>query len=111
MVCNKCRKVGHYAKCYKTKLTQKSDNHKDHSRQNLHLEQTLNRVSHSPSVPKEHENIFVDEVYSDNDEYLFAVKYLFKDQVFETRENFITIAKIANQNVATLVDAGEMSPL
>ena len=83
-VCNKCKKVGHYAKCCKTKLTQKSDNHKGNSRQNPHPEQTLNRVTHSPSVPKEDKNIFVDEVYSDNDEYQFAVKDLFKDQVFET---------------------------
>ena len=89
-----------------TKLTQKSDNHKDNSRQNPHTEQTLNRVTHSPSVPKEHKNIFVDEVYSDNDEYLFAVKDLFKDQVFETRKNYITTVKIANQNVAALVDTG-----
>ena len=43
-------------------------------------------------------------MYSDNDKYLFAVKDLFKDQVFETRENFITTVKIANQNVAALVD-------
>ena len=105
-VFNKSKKVGHYVKCCKTKLTQKNDNHKDNSRQNPHPEQTLNRVTHSPSVPKEHKNIFVDEVYSDNDEYLFAVKDLFKDQVFETRENFITTVKIANQNVAALVYTG-----
>ena len=69
-VCNKCKKVGHYAKCSKTKLTQESENHKDNSRQNTHPGQTLNRTTHSPSVPKGHENNFVDEVYSDNDEYL-----------------------------------------
>ena len=57
-----------------------------------------------PSVPKEHENNFVDEVLSDNDEYLFAVEDLFKDQVFETQEN----VKIANQNVAALVDIGAL---
>ena len=28
------------------------------------------------------------------------------DQIFETRENFITTVKIANQNVAALVDTG-----
>ena len=105
-VCNKCKKVGHYAKCCNTKLTQKSENHKDNSRQNLHPEQILNRVTHLPSVPEEHKNIFVDEVYSDNDEYLFAVKDLFKDQVFKTQENFITTVKIANKNVATLVHTG-----
>ena len=105
-VCNKCKKVGHYAKCCKTKLKQKSDNHNDNSRQNLYPEQTLKRVTHSPSVPKERKNIFVDEVYSDNEEYLFAAKDLFKDRVFETRENFITKVKIVNQNVAALVDTG-----
>ena len=99
-VCNKCKKVGHYAKCCKTKLIQKSDNHKDNSRQNLHP------VTHSPLVHKEHKNIFVDEVYSGNDKYRFAVKGLFKDRVFETRENFIITVKIANQNVAALVDTG-----
>ena len=77
------------------KLTQKSDNHKDNSRKNLHPGQTLNRITHSPSVPQGHENNFVHEVYSDNDEYLFSVKDLFKDQVFETRENFIATVKIA----------------
>ena len=105
-VCNECKKVGHYAKCCKTKLIQKSDNHKDNSRQNPHPEQTLNRVTHSRLVPKEHKNIFVDEVYSGNDEYRFAFKGLFKDRVFETRENFIATVKIANQNVAALVDTG-----
>ena len=105
-VCNKCKKIGHYTKCCKRNLTQKSDNHKDNNKKNLHPEQTLNRVTQSPSVPKEHKNIFVDEVYSDNDEYLFAVKDLLKDQVFKTRENFITTVKIANQNVAALVDTG-----
>ena len=45
-------------------------------------------------------------MYSHNDEYLFAVKDWFKDQVFETRENFITTVKIANQNAAALVDTG-----
>ena len=53
-VYNKCKKVGHYAKCCKTKLTQKSDSHKDNSRQNPHPEQTLNRVTHWPSVLKEY---------------------------------------------------------
>ena len=52
------------------------------------------------------QNFFVDEVYSDNDEYLFAVKDLLECRVFKTRENFITTVKIANQNVATLVDRG-----
>ena len=97
-VCNKCKKVGHYAKCCKTKLTQKSNN--------PHPEQTLNRITHSPSVPKEHKNNFVDEVYSDNDKYLFAAKDLFKDQVSETREKFVTTVNIANQNVAALVVTG-----
>ena len=90
-------------KVLQNKINTKGDNHKDSSRQNPHPEQTLNRVTHSPSVPKEHENIFVDEVYSDNDEYLFAVQDLFKDQVFDTGENFITTVKIAAQNVAALV--------
>ena len=45
-------------------------------------------------------------MYSDSDEYLFAVKDLLQDQVFETRENFISTVKILNQNVAALVDAG-----
>ena len=103
-VCSKWKKLGHYAKCCKTKLTQKSYNHKGNSRQNLHPEQTLNRITHLPSVPKERENNFVDEVLSDNDEYLFAVEDLFKDEVFETWEN----VKVAHQNVATLVDIGAL---
>ena len=45
-------------------------------------------------------------MYSGNDKYRFAAKGLFKDLVFETRENFITTVKIANQNVAALVDTG-----
>ena len=97
-VCNKYKKVGHYTKCCKTKLTQKSNN--------PHPEQTLNRITHSPSVPKEHKNNSVDEVYSDNDKYLFAAKDLFKDQVSETREKFVTTVNIANQNVAALVVTG-----
>ena len=105
-VCGKCTKIGHYAKCCKTNLTQKSDNHKDNSRKNLYPRQTLNRITHSFSVPQEHQNKFVDEMYSDSDEYLFAVKDLLQDQVFETRENFISTVKILNQNVAALVDAG-----
>ena len=52
------------------------------------------------------QNFFVDEVYSENGEYLFAVKDLFKCRVFKTRDNFITTVKIANQNVAALVDTG-----
>ena len=52
------------------------------------------------------QNFFVDEVHSDNDEYLFAVKDLLECRVFKTRENFITTVKIANQNVAALVDTG-----
>ena len=66
------------------------DNHKDNSRQNLHSRQTLNRIIHWPSFSQEHESKFNDEVYSENDEHLFADKDLFKDQVFETGENFIT---------------------
>ena len=45
-------------------------------------------------------------MYSDNDKYLFAVKDLFKDRYFETRENFLITVKIANENVAALVDTG-----
>ena len=66
----------------------------------------MNRVTHSSSVSEGHKNIFVDEVYSDNDKYLFAVKDLFKDRYFETRENFVITVKIANENVAVLVDRG-----
>ena len=86
------------------KLTQKSDNHKDNSRQNLHPGQRLNRITHSHSVPQGHESNFVDEVYSDNDEYLFSVKDLFKDQVFETRENFIATVKIATADTGASVN-------
>ena len=46
-VCSKCKKVCHYTKCCKTKLTQKSDDHKDNSRQNLHPKQTLSRITHT----------------------------------------------------------------
>ena len=90
------------------KLTQKSENCKDNRRQNLHSEQTLNRITHSLSVPQKHKNNFADEVYSDNDEDLFVVTDLFKDQVFKTRENFITTVKIANENVAVIVDIGAL---
>ena len=90
------------------KLTQKSENCKDNRRQNLHSEQTLNRITHSLSVPQKHKNNFADEVYSDNDEDLFVVTDLFKDQVFKTRENFITTVKIANENVAVIVDTGAL---
>ena len=89
----------------KTKLAQKSDNHKDNRRQNPHPGQTLNRITHL-LVPQEHEKNFVGKVYSENDEYLFTIKDLFKDQAFETRENFITTVKIADQNVAALVETG-----
>ena len=57
----------------KKKLIQKSDNQKDNNRQNPHPGQKLNRITHSPSVPTWQENNFVHEVYSENDEYLFAV--------------------------------------
>ena len=67
---------------------------------------TLSRITHSPSVPKKHENNFVNDVYSDNDQYLFVIKNLFKDQAFETWKNFINTVKIANQNVTSLVDTG-----
>ena len=83
-VCNKCKKIGHYAKCFKTKLRQKGDNHKDNSRHNPHSGQALFMITHSPSRFQEYENRFDDEVYSENYEYLFAVQGLFKDQVFET---------------------------
>ena len=43
-------------------------------------------------------------MYSNNDKYLFFAKDFFKDQIFETRRNFITTVKIANQNVTALVD-------
>lgn len=47
-------------------------------------------------------------MYSENDEDLFVVTDLFKDQVFKTRENFITTVKIANENVAVIVDTGAL---
>ena len=75
-VCNNSKKVSHYAKCFRTKLPQKSDNHKDNGRQNQHPVQTLNIITHSPSGPKGHKSNFVADVYSDNDKYLFAVKDL-----------------------------------
>ena len=53
-VCNKWKQLGHCAKYCKIKLTQKSDSHKDNSRQNPYPEQTLNRVTHWPSVLKEY---------------------------------------------------------
>ena len=37
---------------------------------------------------------------------LLKILLRFMDQIFETRENFITTVKIANQNVAALVDTG-----
>ena len=78
-VCNKWKQLGHCAKYCKIKLTQKSDSHKDNSRQSLHPGQTLNRITHLSSVPKGPENNFVDEVYSGNDENLLAVKDFFND--------------------------------
>ena len=71
-------------KILRNKINAKSNNNKDNSRQNLHSGPTLNRIMHQSSVSQEHESKFDDEVYSDNEEYLFANKDLFKDQVFKT---------------------------
>ena len=63
--------IDHYVQCCKTKLTKKSDDHKDNSRQNLHPGETMNRYIYI--------YIYIyTEVYSDNDEYLCAVKDSFK---------------------------------
>ena len=74
---NKCKKIGHHLKCYKTKQKQKSDRHKDNRKQNLHLK-TLNIITHSLSDSHAHKNSFANEVYSDNDDFLFAVKICLK---------------------------------
>ena len=76
-ICNKCKKIGHHLKFYKTKQKQKCDKHKDNRKQNLHLK-TLNRTTHSLSDSHEHKNYFADEVYSDNEDYLSAVKICLK---------------------------------
>ena len=53
-VFNKCKKIGHYAKCCKTKVTQKIDNREGNRRQNPYSGQALNKIVHSPSVSQEH---------------------------------------------------------
>ena len=70
------QKDNHYPRCCKRKLTQNSHNQKDNRRQNPHSGQALNRT-HSLSVSQGHKNNFIDEVYSDNDEYIFPVMDLF----------------------------------
>ena len=110
--CNKCGKMGHYAKCCKSKMylpkkeqegkrfKQKQNPKFRHERQQ-NQNRPINEVAttHSPNLEL-------------SDEYLFAVKSLYEQenvrkQCLEKSEaNFETVVQIENNKVLVLIDTG-----
>ena len=112
--CRKCGKMGHYARCCKSKTeVQKKKVHFGGRAANFHEnnhQQPLNQIAHSPHS----QNVYDYSEQSDSDESLFALRTLFdcpasqKELVYlqTAKTDFQTTVRIENQKVRVLIDSG-----